>query len=110
MKLLNRQALAVLVVAAALPAGAQATSLYHPSMGELSAEYFPDHSASTRSRAEVTAEMQQLKREGILQRMHFGQGYPLPNPGKTRAEVQAEMQQMTAAERARARSMGGYPQ
>lgn len=103
-------AIALLGAAVALPLGVQASSTYHPSRGELTGEYFADHAFTSKSRAEVTAELERLKREGNLQRMQLGLGYPMPNPGKTRDEVRAEMQNMTAAERARLRSMGGgYP-
>jgi len=89
---------AVLVV----PTVAQADSLWHPASGDLGFTFHPDHSTSTKTRAEVLRELEQAKADGSF--YYLQQGLPVPSrdtgPGKTREEVIKELINMTLQERA----------
>ena len=89
---------AVLVV----PAAAQASSLWHPAPGEQGFTFHPDHSTSTKTRAEVLRELEQAKADGSYFYLQRGLAVPsrASGPGKTRAEVLKELDDMTPTERA----------
>jgi hypothetical protein len=85
----------------ALPMLAQANSLYHPSTGEASFTEHPDHWKSTKTRAEVLAEVEAARKDGTL--VLIQRNAPLPQkatgPAKTRQQVIDEMLNEPAEER-----------
>ncbi|HRY08119.1 MAG TPA: DUF4148 domain-containing protein [Hyphomicrobiaceae bacterium] len=98
---------AVLVV----PAAAQASSLWHPAPGEQGFTFHPDHSTSTKTRAEVLRELEQAKADGSYSYLQRGLAVPsrASGPGKTRAEVLKELVDMTPKERAYMNEMYSAP-
>lgn len=92
--------LAAIVVA---PNAALADSLWHPADSESGFTFHPDHSTSTKTRAEVLRELEQAKADGSYD--YLQRGLPVPSrdtgPGKTRDEVIKELVNMTPEERAR---------
>lgn len=77
----------------ALPGLAQADSMHHRTAGETGFTYHPEHFQSTKSRAEVIAELEAARKNGTLASMLLGLPLPIksPNPGKTRQQVIDEM-------------------
>lgn len=64
--------------------------------------FHPDHSTSTKTRADVLRELEQAKADGSY--FYLQRGLPVPmrfgGPGKTREEVIKELVNMTPQERA----------
>lgn len=91
-------ALALVLV---LPALAQANSLYHPANNERGYTEHPEHWVSTKTRAEVLAEVEAARKDGTLPLLM--RGLPLPvkatGPAKTRQQVIDEMVNEPPAER-----------
>ncbi|MER2552465.1 MAG: DUF4148 domain-containing protein [Thauera sp.] len=87
----------------AAPTAALADSLWHPANNEAGFTFHPDHSTSTKTRAEVLKELEQAKAEGSY--YYLQRGLPVPSrntgPGKTRQEVVNELLNMSPEERAR---------
>lgn len=87
----------------AAPTAALADSLWHPANNEAGFTFHPDHSTSTKTRAEVLKELEQAKADGSY--YYLQQGLPVPSrntgPGKTRQEVVNELLNMSPEERAR---------
>lgn len=96
-------ALSFVVLATTLPAMAQASSLYHPAPGEVAFTEHLDHLKSTKTRAEVLAELEAARRDGTLALMQRNQNGTLPTKavgtGKTRQEVVADMLNESPEER-----------
>lgn len=92
--------LAVVLIA---PTATLANSLWHPADTEAGFTFHPDHSTSTKTRAEVLLELEQAKADGSYE--YLQRGLPVPSrdtgPGKTREEVLEELVNMTPDERAR---------
>lgn len=86
-------ALPFVALALTLPVMAQANSLYHPASGEAGFTEHLDHLKSTKTRAQVMAELEAARKDGTLALMQ--RNAPLPvkatGPGKTRQQVIAEM-------------------
>ncbi len=110
MKLPHIAALKAIVLATALPLTAQASSMWHPAPTEEGFTYHPDHFQSTKTRAQVMAEVEAALKDGtraILQR-----GAPLPikssEAPKTRQQVVDEMRsESPEARRARLEMYSG---
>ncbi len=85
----------------ALPGLAQATSIYHPAPGEVGYTYQPDHFKSTKSRADVIAEIEAARKDGTLALMQRGAPLPIKNagPAKTRQQVIDEMRSESPEQR-----------
>lgn len=81
------------LIVASAPLAAQAESVWHPSYGEESFLYMPEHFKSSKSRSEVAAEVDAARRDGTLLRMFTYQPAPRSTPAvtKTRGEVAAEV-------------------
>lgn len=75
------------------PLAAQAESVWHPSFGEESFVYMPEHYKSSKSRADTAAEVDAARKDGTLTRMFTYQPAPQSRAvvTKTRAEVGAEV-------------------
>ena len=58
MKLTHLVAMKAIILATALPMAAQADSLWHPASNEQGFTYHPDHFKSTKTRAQVLAEVE----------------------------------------------------
>lgn len=104
-------AAAAATIAFALPGLAHADSMYHPANGEVGFTYYPEHFKSTKTRAEVIAEVEAARKDGTLRFYQLGLPVPVKNagPGKTRQQVIDEMRSETPEQR-RARmelSIGG---
>lgn len=86
-------ALPLVALAMTLPVLAQANSLYHPAQGEVGFTEHPDHWKSTKTRAQVMAEVEAARRDGTLALMQRGAPLPIKNtgPAKTRQQVIDEM-------------------
>ncbi|MGD9832047.1 MAG: DUF4148 domain-containing protein [Piscinibacter sp.] len=93
--------LAAVATFAALPMAASATSLYHSAPGEAGFTEHPDHLTSSKTRAQVQAEVLAAQKDGSLSRIARGLPLPAETQGmnKTRAQVIAEMLNEPAAER-----------
>ncbi len=94
-------AMPLVALALTLPVLAQANSLYHPTAGEAGFTEHPDHWKSTKTRAEVLAEVEAARKDGTL--LLIQRGAPLPQkatgPAKTRQQVIAEIRNEPAGER-----------
>jgi len=93
--------LAAVATFAALPMAASATSLYHSAPGEAGFTVHSDHLTSSKTRAQVQAEVLAAQKDGS--RSRIARGLPLPaetqGMNKSRAQVIAEMLNEPAAER-----------
>jgi hypothetical protein len=93
--------LAAIATVAALPMAASATSVYHPAQGEAGATQHLDHLTSTKTRAQVQAEVLAAQKDGTL--FSIQRGLPLPaetqGMNRTRAQVVSELLNEPAAER-----------
>ena len=93
----------LLAAVLAAPTAALAGSLWHPANNEAGFTFHPDHSTSTKTRAEVLKELEEAKADGSYS--YLLRGLPPPSrdvaPGKTRDEVINELVNMTPEERAR---------
>lgn len=94
-------AVAAVISAAALPGLSQANSIYHPASGEAGFTYHPDHFKSTKSRADVRAEIEAARKDGTLALMQRGAPVPIKGvgPAKTRQQVIDEMRSESAEQR-----------
>jgi len=86
-------ALPLLALAMTLPVMAQANSLYHPANTDAGYTEHPDHWKSTKTRAQVMAEVEAARKDGTLALMQRNAPLPMKatGPGKTRQQVIAEM-------------------
>ena len=86
-------ALPLVALALTLPVMAQANSLYHPASGEAGFTEHPDHLKSTKTRAQVMAELEAARKDGTLALMQRNAPLPIKatGPSKTRQQVIAEM-------------------
>ena len=86
-------ALPFVALALTLPVMAQANSLYHPAQGEVGFTEHPDHLKSTKTRAQVMAELEAARKDGTLALMQRNAPLPMKatGPSKTRQQVIAEM-------------------
>ena len=86
-------ALPFVALALTLPVMAQATTQYHPAAGEVGFTEHADHWSSTKTRAQVVAEVEAARKDGTLTLMQ--RNVPLPakatSPAKTRQQVVDEM-------------------
>lgn len=104
MKLTYLVVLKAIVLAAALPTAAQANSLWHPASTEAGFTYHPDHFKSTKTRAEVMAEVEAARKDGTLALIQIGAPLPIKSfeAPKTRQQVVDEMRsESPEAQRAR---------
>lgn len=85
MKLTHLVAMKAIILATALPMAAQADSLWHPASNEQGFTYHPDHFKSTKTRAQVLAEVEAARKDGTLTLMQRG----LPVPIKSSAAPMA---------------------
>lgn len=94
-------AMPLVALALTLPVLAQANSLYHPASNERGYTEHPDHWKSTKTRAEVLAEVEAARKDGTLALIQRNE--PLPQqatgPAKTRQQVIDEMLNEPAEER-----------
>ena len=86
-------ALPLVALAMTLPVMAQANSLYHPANTDAGYTEHPDHWKSTKTRAQVMAEVEAARKDGTLALMQRNAPLPMKAtaPGKTRQQVIAEM-------------------
>ncbi|AMR78847.1 TPA: DUF4148 domain-containing protein [Pseudomonas aeruginosa] len=93
MKLTHLVALQAVVLVTALPMSAQANSIWHPAPTEEGFTYHPDHWKSTKTRAQVMAEVEVARKDGTLALMARGLPVPIKSSEspKTRAQVIEEM-------------------
>ena len=86
-------ALPLVALAMTLPVVAQANSVYHPAPGEPGFTEHPDHWKSTKTRAQVMAELEAARKDGTLALMQRNAPLPMKatGPGKTRQQVIAEL-------------------
>jgi len=91
----------VSIAAAALPAAVSAESIYHPAPGEVGFTEHWDHFKSTRTRAQVLAEVDAARRDGTLSLIQREIAVPekATGPAKTRQQVIDEMLNEPAAQR-----------
>jgi hypothetical protein len=103
MNLRQHAALPFVVLVMTLPVMAQASSLYHPTSGDAGFTEHLDHLKSTKTRAQVLAELETARKDGTLALMQCNQNGPLPmeatGSGKTRQEVVADMLNESPEER-----------
>lgn len=103
-------ALPLVALAMTLPVLAQANSLYHPAQGEVGFTEHPDHWKSTKTRAQVMAEVEAARKDGSLALLQRGAPLPMKSvePPKTRQQVIDEMRaESPDARRARLELMTG---
>ena len=95
--------LSVITAAITLPGLSFANSVWHPDSGEAGVTFHPDHLKSTKTRADVRAELEVARKDGTLALMQ--RGAPLPpkttGPGKTRQQIDEMQNETPAARRAR---------
>ncbi len=93
--------LAAVATVAALPMAASATSVYHPAQGEAGVTKHLDHLTSTKTRAQVQAEVLAAQKDGTLFRIQRSLPLAAETKGmnKTRAQVVSELLNEPAAER-----------
>lgn len=86
-------ALPLVALALTLPVVAQANSLYHPAQGEVGFTEHLDHLKSTKTRAEVMAELEAARKNGTLALMQRNAPLPMKatGPGMSRQQVVAEL-------------------
>ena len=104
MKLPHIAALKAIVLATALPLTAQASSMWHPAPTEEGFTYHPDHFQSTKTRAQVMAEVEAALKDGTLAILQRGAPLPIKSSAapKTRQQVVDEMRsEAPEAQRAR---------
>jgi len=94
-------ALPLVALTMTLPVLAQANSLYHPAQGEVGFTEHPDHWKSTKTRAQVIAEVEAARKDGTLALMQRGAPLPIKNtgPAKTRQQVIDEMRSESPMQR-----------
>lgn len=110
MKLYRTALLSLAAAAITLPGLSFANSVWHPTDGEVGVTDHPDHFESTKSRADVTAEVEAARRDGSLWYLQRGIPVPVKNagPGKTRQQVIGEMRnESDEARRVRVEMEGG---
>jgi hypothetical protein len=100
--------LATLAMLPTLPMAASAASVYHPADGEAGVTIHLDHATSTKTRAQVTAEVLAAQKDGSLARIARSLPLPAETQGmnKTRAQVIADMRSETP--QARSARQAGY--
>jgi hypothetical protein len=88
-----RHALPAITLAVMLPLAAQANSVWHTAPGEAGVTYHPEHFKSTKTRAQVMAEVDAARKDGTLALLQRGAPLPLKSsePPKTRQQVIDEM-------------------
>ena len=104
MKLTHLIALKAILLATALPMTAQADSLWHPAPTEQGFTYHSDHFKSTKTRAQLMAEVDAARKDGTLTLMQRGLPVPIKSSAapKTRQQVVDEMRsEAPEAQRAR---------
>jgi|LNAP01.1.fsa_nt_gb hypothetical protein len=76
----------------AVPALSQANSIWHESNGE-SDRYVPEHWSSTKTRADVLAELDAAKADGTMSKIQRGLAVPVKNAEapKTRQQIIDEL-------------------
>ena len=86
-------ALPLVALAMTLPVMAQANSLYHPADTDAGYTEHPDHWKSTKTRAQVMAEVDAARKDGTLALLQRGAPLPVKSsePPKTRQQVIDEM-------------------
>lgn len=102
--------LPAIAIAMTLPLAAQANSVWHPASGEAGVTYHPDHFKSTKTRAQVMAEVEAARKDGSLALLQRGAPLPMKSvePPKTRQQVIDEMRaESPDARRARLELMTG---
>ena len=94
-------ALPLVALAMTLPVMAQANSLYHPANTDAGYTEHPDHWKSTKTRAQVMAEVEAARKDGTLALMQRGAPLPIKNtgPAKTRQQVIDEMRSESPMQR-----------
>lgn len=93
MRIRHRPLLPLLAAALAAPVLAQANSVWHPASTEAGVTYLPEHFRSTKTRAEVAADVAAARKDGTLALLSRDTpSWPkIGNSGKTRREVIDEM-------------------
>lgn len=102
-----RPSFAAVVVLAALAAPAFASSVIHAANTEMGYTTHPDHAQSSRSRAEVVAEIEQSRKDGTWNFYRVGAPVPTKNAAPlTREQVLADLKRAQAHPSWAARRVG----
>lgn len=101
--------LTLAAIAITAPGMASASSLYHPSGGEIGYTTHPEHQQSTRSRRELLQAVEDARKDGTLALMSRGAPLPLKptGPSMSREQIRQEFLSMTQAEREYRQEMYG---
>lgn len=93
MNLRHTTVLSVIAAALSLPGLSFANSAWHPDNGEAGFTYHPDYVKSTKTRAQVLAELEAARKDGTLALLQRGAPVPVKatGPGKTRQQVLGDM-------------------
>lgn len=93
--------LSLAALAMTLPVLAQANSMYHPAQGDVGFTEHPDHWKSTKTRAQVLAELESARKDGTLALIQRGAPLPIRDagPAKTRQQVVDEMRSESPLQR-----------
>ena len=97
-------------IAMTLPLAAQANPAWHTAPGEAGVTYHPEQFKSTKTRAQVMAEVEAARKDGSLALLQRGAPLPMKSvePPKTRQQVIDEMRaESPDARRARLELMTG---
>jgi hypothetical protein len=101
MNIRYRILLPAVAAALAMPALAQASAEWHPTLRGAGYTYHPDHFQSAKTRAQVMAEVDAASKGSAL--ASIGHNVPLPitstDPGKSRQQVVAEMRSESPQDR-----------
>jgi Domain of unknown function (DUF4148) len=102
MKVRSTLSLAIVGFAMALPAVSMASSVYHPANTEQGFTVHWDHFQSTKTRAQVMAELDAARKDGSIRFLTLGMAVPTKPtvPAKTREQVRQELLSMSAADKA----------
>ncbi len=100
MSIRYRTLLPFVAAALAMPALAQASAEWHPTLRGAGYTYHPDHFQSTKTRAQVMADVDAVRKDGTLASIGHNLPLPLASTGsvKSRQEVVDEMRSESPAE------------
>ena len=82
MNFCKHASLPLVVLAMTLPVLAQANAQYHPAVGEVGFTEHADHWSSTKTRAQVVAEVEAARKDGTLTLMQRNVPLPTKRLGK----------------------------
>ncbi|MBS7808592.1 DUF4148 domain-containing protein [Variovorax sp. PCZ-1] len=109
MKVRSTLSLAIVGFAMALPAVSMASGVYHPANTDAGFTTHWDHFQSTKTRAQVLAELDAARKDGSIRFLNLGMAVPTKatEPAKTREQVRQELLGMSATDKAAAFQYNG---